>query len=247
MIEQEIKFDGVKWLKKKGHYVYSPYRKMMDLIEINLDKNKVVLDAGCGDGKKTFYFSKFVKEIYGIDINSIDVEIAKEEYGNIGNLLFKVSSVDQLPFKDASFDLVYSTWVIEHLKEPHKFINECYRVLKPGGVLILWVPNIKSFFGIATKMMPLSFKVKMLAMLLRETEEEVPHRECYYRANSVRKLDKLCKGMFRRIYLQRFDNLDLVRYYKILFYLWLIKYKVMNNNKLLNWMNARFYVEFKRI
>ena len=62
----------------------------MDLTELNL-KNKVVLDAGCGSGYTTNYFSQFTKEIYGIDISEKDIEEAKERY-NATNLFFKIGS-----------------------------------------------------------------------------------------------------------------------------------------------------------
>ncbi|MEI8303598.1 MAG: methyltransferase domain-containing protein [Burkholderiales bacterium] len=47
----------------------------------------------------------------------------------------------RLPFADGSFDLIYSIEVIEHLRNPYDFIDECFRLLAPGGTLLLSTPN----------------------------------------------------------------------------------------------------------
>jgi SAM-dependent methyltransferase len=49
-----------------------------------------------------------------------------------------------LPFSNPSFDIVYSIEVIEHLRCPYDFIDECYRILKPNGILIISTPNTLS-------------------------------------------------------------------------------------------------------
>ena len=54
------------------------------------------------------------------------------------------SQYAKLPFKDASFDLVVCTEVLEHMLWPHNVLNEIYRVLEPGGNLVASVPNIAS-------------------------------------------------------------------------------------------------------
>ena len=46
----------------------------------------------------------------------------------------------KIPFSDGEFDYVFSTEVMEHVPEPKEFLNEIYRVLKPGGILIMTVP-----------------------------------------------------------------------------------------------------------
>lgn len=241
MVENgKVKFNGIEWIKKKGLYVNN-WKRKMDLTEDKL-KNKVVLDAGCGSGYTTNYFSQFTKEINGIDISKEDIEEARNMY-NARNLFFKVGSVEQIPFKDSTFDVVYSHWVIEHLKKPQKIIDEAYRVLKPRGIFILWVQNVKNIMGFLTKIISLSLKVQVLKILLQRNE--VSHHKCYYRANSVQRLDKLCKGKFKRIYLERFDDVGYCRNFRILSYLWLPRHK-LSNNKLLNWTHPHFYVEYKK-
>jgi SAM-dependent methyltransferase len=53
----------------------------------------------------------------------------------------KISVPNQLPFEEGKFDLVFSVYVIEHTTNPAIFLDECIRVLKPGGVLIILCPD----------------------------------------------------------------------------------------------------------
>jgi ubiquinone/menaquinone biosynthesis C-methylase UbiE len=239
-MSNKVKFDGYNWLKKRGEYK-DEWKRKMDLIESKI-KNKIVLDAGCGTGGAINYFSNFCKEIYGIDISRENIEKAKEKYKN-KNLFFQVDNVEKISFDESTFDVVYSRWVIEHLKNPKKFIDETYRILKPGGVLILWVPNVKNPIGVLTKMIPFAMQIKIKGMLERKTIEDVEHYKCYYRANSVSRLDQLVKNEFKRGYVERFDTPDYFIYHKILFCIWLLFHK-LSDNKLLNWSFSSFYVEY---
>lgn len=214
----------------------------MDLMNIRLI-NKIVLDAGCGEGDKTVFFSKITKKIYGIDINGNSIKKAKQEC-NSNNVSFYIGSVEQMPFKDSVFNVVYSAWVIEHLKNPKKFINEVFRILKEEGIFILWVPNLKCITGFLAKYIPLPLKVQLLKILTRKSEAS--RHKCYYRANSVCMLDRMCKNKFNRIYLKRFDDGGYVMNFRILTYLWYLKHRFITKIKLLKWMQQEFYVEFKK-
>ena len=101
-----------------------------------------VCDVGCGNGVFTASIKKYkhVTKLIGVDSN----KHALEEASKIGfDLLVHVHdfSNDTLPIDSESFDLVVCKDVLEHLVNPNYLMDEINRILKPGGVLLLHVPN----------------------------------------------------------------------------------------------------------
>ncbi len=79
-------------------------------------------------------------EVFGIDISAPTVDLARGQFAP-GALKVSLADVRGLPFADASFDVIYSMGTIEHFDESEAAVVEMARVLKPGGRLILGVPN----------------------------------------------------------------------------------------------------------
>jgi len=97
-----------------------------------------ILDVGTGPGRLPIEIAKQVAdvEIVGIDISEDMVKIAKrnaEEEGLAERVRFRVGSAYDTGFADCSIDLVVSTGMIHHLKEPVDAFNEFCRILKRGG------------------------------------------------------------------------------------------------------------------
>lgn len=92
-----------------------------------------ILDAGVGIGRLLAEFSDL--ERYGIDIAMENLLIAKGK-----GIEVAFSKIEDMPYKDNSFDMVASTDVLEHVLAFDKCCSEIYRVLKPGGIFILRVP-----------------------------------------------------------------------------------------------------------
>ncbi|MDB9315936.1 methyltransferase domain-containing protein [Spirulina sp. CS-785/01] len=114
-----------------------------------------IVDVGCGIGGSTLYLAKqFQAEATGITLSPVQCERAKEraKAANLSEqVTFQVANALEMPFPDASFDLVWSLESGEHMPDKGKFLQNCYRVLQPGGRFILatWCHR-------PTEMLPLS-------------------------------------------------------------------------------------------
>jgi len=100
-----------------------------------------VLDVGCSHGYGTAALAEVARSAVGFDLYPEVIRRATTEFGR-DNLRFLVHDAnDPFPFQDESFDLVFSSEVIEHVREQDLCVGEMARVLRPGGTLILKTPN----------------------------------------------------------------------------------------------------------
>ena len=108
---------------------------------------KKVLEVG-GTGAHSLLFSFNKAEMYATDISENRVESAK--YWNVRkiNTTFRLCDVENLPYQNNYFDIVYSNGVLHHTYDIKKAISEVYRVLKPGGeaIIMLYAKNSFLYF-----------------------------------------------------------------------------------------------------
>lgn len=114
-----------------------------------LDRGLEVLDAGCGPGTITQGIAEHVLpgRVTGIDRNPEQIARASRlaEGRELTNVRFTTAEADDLPFADASFDLVFAHALFEHLPAPADALAEMRRVLRPGGVIALCSPDWDAF------------------------------------------------------------------------------------------------------
>jgi len=142
------KYDS--WFKTPlGAYVLDAEKRLLKRV-LPIEKNLRVLDLGCGTGVFTKELVKFGrKKTFALDISKGMINLAKEKKLPV---YFVLGDAQRLPFKNSSFDLVVSVTVLEFVKEPFLLIKEAYRVLKPGGTLVLATMNDKSLWFLAKKL-----------------------------------------------------------------------------------------------
>lgn len=102
------------------------------------NKNAVALDVGCGSGRWARYLAPHVKFVEAID-PSVAVLSASVYLSDIPNIRITQASVDNIPFADGSFDLVYSLGVLHHLPDTQQAIEKCKEKIKPGGWFLLYL------------------------------------------------------------------------------------------------------------
>jgi ubiquinone/menaquinone biosynthesis C-methylase UbiE len=161
----------------------SIYKK---LVQKHIVNQPVVLEAGCGfsDIFKNEY--KRAKKVIGVDINEKFLKSNKCVDEKI------VSDLENIPQVESnSVDLIISSWVFEHLKDPAKVFSEFSRVLKEGGKLVFLTPNSLNYIVTLNRIIPGSLRKFVVGKMSRDlVTDPMP---AFYRANSAGKLKQLAK------------------------------------------------------
>lgn len=126
----------------KGHFVgESVYKFAKEALPKS--KKAKVLEVGCGYGRELIPF-----RLSGHSVRAIELSEHRARF--VSSLGFKVKNI---PIESLSgetfghpFDLAYSKHVLEHVADPHVFIRQLTKVIRPGGWLALFVPNAESSF-----------------------------------------------------------------------------------------------------
>ncbi len=114
-----------------------------------LQASQRLLDCGCGPGSVTCDFARILTSghVTGIDREESQVERALKRASDqqLRNTSFEVGSIYELPFPEASFDVVFAHAVFEHLSSPAAALAELRRVLVSGGLVALRSPDWGGF------------------------------------------------------------------------------------------------------
>tara|TARA_Y100000816_G_C26079962_1_gene569063 strand:- start:315 stop:1010 length:696 start_codon:yes stop_codon:yes gene_type:complete len=115
---------------------------------LNLKKIKKVIDVGCGNGRhlKSLGFKLTDSEIIGIDQSAPEITKLNKEFDESvcknGNAYkFITGDIREMDVPDNSQDLVVCSEVLEHVPNFEAVLEECYRILKPGSVMLISVPS----------------------------------------------------------------------------------------------------------
>ena len=128
-------------------YATSPAHQETDDLDIAIEHigdpdGWDILDVATGTGHTAFFFSEKLANVFAVDINDEMLEVAQEEADRRSFACrFLKGSADDLPFDDASFDLVTCRLAAHHFASTSDFLKEAHRVLRPGARLLV-VDNI---------------------------------------------------------------------------------------------------------
>ena len=103
-----------------------------------LDPEMIVLDVACGAGHAAEQVAPHVRQVVGLDLTRALLELGADRLRDAGitNVLLQEGSAAELPFLDASFDLVACRAALHHVPDPRVVVAEMARVCRPGGRVV---------------------------------------------------------------------------------------------------------------
>jgi ubiquinone/menaquinone biosynthesis C-methylase UbiE len=153
-----------------------------DWVLSNLSPEAVILDVGAGAGiVQQMNFKGMVAKVCGIDLDPrVECNPMLDEA--------KLSDAGRIPYPDATFDVAFADYVMEHLADPMAVLGEVYRVLRPGGVFLFKTPNKTHYMPTIARMTPHRFHRFVNRLRGRAEADTFP---TLYRANTVADVRKL--------------------------------------------------------
>jgi 2-polyprenyl-3-methyl-5-hydroxy-6-metoxy-1,4-benzoquinol methylase len=169
------------------------YHTRLKLIEANKPGKGNLLDLGCGAG----FFIKCAQDRgwsgHGLEMLPEYVQYAQESLGL--HQVQQGSLDDSLPFPPETFDVVTMWDLIEHLRHPLACLEKINRATKPGGLLVIWTPNVKN--SIFVKEQWLSYGMKQHIYFFSQNSLKQLLQKAGFKIDYI-KTNKAKKGLFSR-------------------------------------------------
>ena len=128
-----------KW-KEKQELTFINEKLIQQILSLYGDiKDIKILEVGAGTGRDSIYLAKLGADVTCLDYSSASLKLIKEKSMGV-NIKLIETTVEEMPFKDESFDIVFSQGLVEHFKNPYKMMHEQVRILKNDGCIIVDVP-----------------------------------------------------------------------------------------------------------
>lgn len=108
-------------------------------LALQLVPSIVVADLGAGEGLISQLLARNAKHVWCIDNSQRMIEVGTElaKKNGLANLEYKLGDIEQVPLPDASVDLAILSQALHHARHPQKAVDEAFRILKPGGQLLV--------------------------------------------------------------------------------------------------------------
>jgi SAM-dependent methyltransferase len=134
-------------------YHFEKLHHLLRLVAFDGYRGRSVLEVGCGAGVDLARFAKGGAEVTGVDLAASAIDLARANFAQQGlQGRFEVADGERLPFADNSFDLVFAHGVVQYTANPRHLVDECRRVLKPGGEAVFQVYNRISWLNALSKL-----------------------------------------------------------------------------------------------
>ncbi len=120
------------------------------------DRPLAILEAGCGNSWE-LDLDGVAYELTGVDVDEAGLNLRRSKHGDLDHAI--VGDLRTVSLDEGRFDVIYNSFVLEHVEGSERVLDNFYRWLKPGGILILRIPDRDSVYGFLTRITPFWFHV----------------------------------------------------------------------------------------
>ncbi len=154
-------------------YHFEKLHHLRRLVDFDGYRGRKVLDVGCGAGTDLVRFARGGAVVSGVDLSAAAIALARQNFEQQrlhGDL--READGEALPFADGTFDLVFAHGVVQYTSDPQALVDQCRRVLKPGGEAVFQVYNRISWLNALSKLMKVPLEHEDAPVLLKYSAGE---------------------------------------------------------------------------
>jgi SAM-dependent methyltransferase len=149
-------------------YHFEKLHHLPRLVDFDGSRHRRLLEVGCGAGVDLARFARAGAGVVGVDIAESAIALARTNFAQQGlRGAFAIADGEALPFAAESFDVVYAHGVVQYTSDPRRLVDECHRVLRPGGDAVFQVYNRVSWLNALSKLMKVGLEHEDAPVLLK--------------------------------------------------------------------------------
>ena len=155
-------------------YHFEKLHHLLRLVDFSKYRGKRVLEVGCGAGIDLVRFARAGAIVTGVDLSRSAIELARKNFDQQGlQADLREADGEQLPFSNDAFDLVFAHGVVQYTADAQRLVEECRRVLKPGGEAIFQVYNRISWLNALSMVMKVPLEHEDAPVLRKYSASEL--------------------------------------------------------------------------
>lgn len=219
-------------------FTRDPVQQFVAELERYVGPEHEVLDLGAGAGQINHYsFRGRVARMVGVDLDPRVCQNPLLDEGRVGD-------IQEIPFVDNSFDIAFAIYVLEHLADPARFVNEVRRVLRPGGHFLALTPNRFHYVSVASTVTPTSFHKWYNKRRGRDEDDTFP---TFYRLNTCQTLTRHFQaGGFETAHLRTIEvQPNYLKFSRLAFLLGAAYERLVNSTQLLSSLRVNIIAAFR--
>jgi|ERR1700683_416834 SAM-dependent methyltransferase len=200
-----------------------------------------ILEIGAGPANGTSQFLSQIGTVTGLDMS-------KEVLNNPHLAHAYVYDGVTMPFRDDSFDICVSNYVLEHITNPFSHFSEVARILKPNGTYCFRTPNLWHYVTISSKLLPHAAHLRIANKLRGLSGDAHDPWPTVYRANTCRILQRLANKTGLLIEEIRMIEAEpsYGAFHAILFYPMMVYERVVNSSELFRTIRVNILGSFRK-